>query len=390
MFLRNRLSGKAKGSLIAGAALCATLVGYVGVSTAKVDLLDIPAIPSVHAKRSLLLDVERQGNALFAVGEFGQVLKSEDNGNTWTPGKVPTSISLTSIAFANDALGYAVGHDGVVLKTEDGGVNWTKLIDGNVINQFVVDSLQAKADALQEKLDSLPANASDEQRTALEVAAEEAMFTLDIAQGDVEVGPSKPLMDVVVTPTGTVFVAGAYGQLLKSSDQGATWTYLGDRTGNPNNYHLNALLLSKTGEVWVAGEQGTVVVSSDEGETWTSRKINYDGSIFGLIEAPETRTLVAVGLRGHAFRLPFGSTEWAEVKTNLKETFSSGTVLSNGEMLVVGSRGILAKSADDFQTLQVIRRQDKLPTAAVVQLNDQEILLAGMRGFKTMPLSEFK
>ena len=134
MFLRNRLSGKAKGSLIAGAALCASLVGYVGVSTAKVDLLEIPAIPSVHAKRSLLLDVERQGNSLFAVGEFGQVLKSEDNGNTWTPGKVPTSISLTSIAFANDALGYAVGHDGVVLKTEDGGVNWTKLIDGNVIN----------------------------------------------------------------------------------------------------------------------------------------------------------------------------------------------------------------------------------------------------------------
>ena len=131
MFLRNRFPSRATASLLVGAGLAAGLLAYGSVSTAKIDLLQIPAIPSVNATRSLLLDVERVGKNLFAAGEFGQALKSEDNGQTWTPGKVPTSITLTSVSFANDALGYAVGHDGVVLKTEDGGANWTKLIDGN-------------------------------------------------------------------------------------------------------------------------------------------------------------------------------------------------------------------------------------------------------------------
>jgi len=108
------------------------------------------------------------------------------------------------------------------------------------------------------------------------------------------------------------------------------------------------------------------------------------------MEAPDTRTVVAVGLRGHAFRLPFGGEQWEEVNTNLRETFSGATVLADGSMVVVGSRGILARSTDDFRSIQVTRRADKLPSASVVQLNDQEILLAGLRGFKTLPLSEFK
>lgn len=390
MFLRNRFSNKAVTTLLLGGALYAGLVTYGSVSSAKVDLLQIPAIPSVNATRSLLLDVERVGNNLFATGEFGQILKSEDNGKTWMAGKVPVSITLTSVAFDNEAVGYAVGHDGVVLKTEDAGTNWTKLIDGATINQFVLDNATARADALQEQLDTLPENAAPEERERLEIAAEEAMFTMDLAQGDFEVGPSKPLLDVIVNGNGTVFVAGAYGQLLKSTDQGANWTYLGDRTNNPSNYHFNTMLLSKTGELWVAGEQGTVLVSSDEGESWTAKKIDYDGSIFALLEGPETRTVVAVGLRGNAFRLPFGAEQWQEVNTDLRETFSGATVLSDGSMVVVGSRGIMARSTDDFQTLQVSRRSDKLPSASVVQLNDQEILLAGMRGFKALPLSEFK
>lgn len=390
MFLRNRFSNRAASTLVLGGVLCAGLIGYGGMSAAKVDLLQIPSIPSVNATRSLLLDVERVGQSLYAAGEFGQVLKSEDNGKTWVAGKVPVSITLTSVAFVDEALGYAVGHDGVVLKTEDAGANWTKLMDGATINQFVLDIAQAKADALQEQVDNLPENAAPEERERLEMVAEEAMFTLDLAQGDFDVGPSKPLLDVLVNGNGTVFVAGAYGQLLKSTDQGASWTYLGDRTNNVTNYHFNTMMLSKTGEIWVAGEQGTVLVSADEGETWTARKIDYDGSVFALIEAPDTRTVVAVGLRGHAFRLPFGSSQWESVETDLRETFNGATVLSDGSMVVVGSRGILARSTDDFRTLQVTRRSDKLPSASVVQLNDQEILLAGMRGFKTLSLSEFK
>lgn len=390
MFLRSLFSNKPPLGFLLGVVLLASLATFGSRSIAKIDLLKTPAIPSVNATRSLLLDVERVGKYLFAAGEFGQILKSGDNGKTWVAGQVPVSVTLTALAFANEALGYAVGHDGIVLKTQDGGASWAKLIDGATINQFVLDALQSKADKLQTAINNLPESTSPEDRQTMEIAAEEALFSVDAAQSDLDVGPSKPLLDVIVNGNGTVFVAGAYGQLLKSTDEGASWIYLGDRLNNPNNHHMNTLMLSKTGEVWVAGEQGAVYVSGDEGESWLPRKIDYEGSVFALAENPASRTVLALGLRGHAFRLPFGAMEWDEVKTSLRETFSAATVLADGSMVVVGSRGILVRSSDEFQTFQVTRRTDKLPSASVVQLSDHEILLAGLRGFTTLPLTEFK
>lgn len=382
------------GRLVAAPALaCAlgvALLASNSASLAKVDLLQVPAMPSSKATRSILMDVRRAGDALFAVGEFGQVLKSTDNGASWVAGKVPTSITLTAVAFANEALGYAVGHDGVILKTEDGGANWAKVLDGSALNEFILQAAQKRADALAAQLDELPDSADENVRSELELAVDDAQFLVENAQADIEVGPSKPLMDVLVTPTGTVVVAGSYNQLLRSTDQGATWEYLGDRTNNIDNYHFNSLIQTRTGELWLAGEHGTVLTSSDEGQTWISRNIDYDGSIFTLVEVPTTRTIVAMGLRGNLYRLEFGSTEWQQVETDLSETFRASTVLSDGSAVVVGTRGLMARSNDDFRTLTVTRRADKLPSAAVIQLSESELLLAGMRGFLTVPLSQFQ
>ena len=87
-----------------------------------------------------------------------------------------------------------------------------------------------------------------------------------------------------------------------------------------------------------------------------------------------------------------GPPTWRSPMSSLKETPDSNDMNRDP---ITGAPGaglniVMARSIDDFQTLQVSRRSDKLPTASVVQLNDQEILLAGMRGFKALPLSEFK
>lgn len=358
-------------------------------ATAQVDLLELPAPPSVNATRSLLLDVQRVGTDLFAVGEFGQVLSSKDNAGSWQAAKVPVSITLTAISFADQVNGFAVGHDGVVLRTEDQGQTWSKILDGNRINEFIVQAAKDRVKLLEQRLEDVPDSDPDTQED-VSVRLENAQFSLDIAMGDVDVGPSKPLMDVLALRGGLVFAAGAYGQLIRSQDGGRTWQYLGGRLNNPDGYHLNAILQTRDGSLYVAGEQGRVFLSTDQGDTWRNVSIAYDGSIFSLVQSPKTGSVVALGLRGNVFRLPEGTDDWQTVETNLNETFSGATVLNDGSIVLVGARGIMAKSDDDLKSIQVARRPDKLPTASVIQLNSEVLLVAGLKGLRQIELDIFK
>ena len=92
----------------------------------EISLDDIEfAVHSDFAARQLLLDVAKAGDRLVAVGEFGHIVYSDDAGKTWVQAeRVPTQVTLTSVAFPSDKVGYAAGHDSKILKTEDGGKTW--------------------------------------------------------------------------------------------------------------------------------------------------------------------------------------------------------------------------------------------------------------------------
>lgn len=372
-------------------ALTMAMLGCLISSPAKsaVDFLELPAPPNVHSTRSLLLDVKRVGTDLYAVGEFGQLLNSKDNGGTWEAAKIPVSVMLTALSFGDEVHGFAVGHDGVILRTDDTGKTWNKILDGNTINRFVLQAAKDKVKQLEIRLEEVP-ESDDKTREEVGLRLDDAQFAKETAEGDVDVGPSKPLLDVLALRGGTVFVCGAYGQLLKSVDEGRNWTYLGAEIYNPEGFNFNTLMRSSDGRIWVAGEQGRVFVSEDMGETWKNLSVAYDGSIFDLMELPGTGTIVAMGLRGNLFRLPKGAKGWDSVETNIAETLSSGSVLQDGSVVLVGARGIMVRSTDDFKTLQAVRRPDKLPMSSVVQLSGSELLLAGMRGFQRVDLGQFK
>ncbi|MBI5441414.1 MAG: glycosyl hydrolase, partial [Deltaproteobacteria bacterium] len=91
--------------------------GLAAAARAVNDLLLLPAVRSDRAASSMLLGVARAGARLVAVGEWGHILTSDDNGVTWAQASVPTSVTLTAADFPTPAKGWAVGHDGVVLHT---------------------------------------------------------------------------------------------------------------------------------------------------------------------------------------------------------------------------------------------------------------------------------
>ena len=81
-----------------------------------------------------------QGNALFdiqiidtetvvAVGGSGTVIKTTNNGTTWTQVHHTGEVleDLRALSFINTQIGYCAGSNGRILKTEDGGSTWENL-----------------------------------------------------------------------------------------------------------------------------------------------------------------------------------------------------------------------------------------------------------------------
>ncbi|MCC6377319.1 MAG: hypothetical protein IT519_00760, partial [Burkholderiales bacterium] len=87
----------------------------------------VEAFHAARADKAPLLAITRAGSRLVAVGDWGVVVLSDDQGKTWRQAKsVATRFMLTSVAFVDDRHGFAVGHGGTVLATSDGGENWTR------------------------------------------------------------------------------------------------------------------------------------------------------------------------------------------------------------------------------------------------------------------------
>jgi len=64
----------------------------------------------------------------WAVGRFGEVLRSADGGMTWTRVSVPvgTAVDFTSLSFVDATTGWVVGRDGLILHTRDGAETWVQ------------------------------------------------------------------------------------------------------------------------------------------------------------------------------------------------------------------------------------------------------------------------
>ena len=64
-----------------------------------------------------------RGNSGFVTGD-GYLFKSDDNGATWFRLFLPDEVYVTTSFFLNENTGFAAGIDGELLRTNDGGRNW--------------------------------------------------------------------------------------------------------------------------------------------------------------------------------------------------------------------------------------------------------------------------
>jgi photosystem II stability/assembly factor-like uncharacterized protein len=328
------------------------------------DLLETPAKISPLAVSSHINRVTASGPGRYvAVGPHGHVLISGDAGQTWKQVAVPVSTDLVSVHFVSATKGWVVGHDGVVLHTQDGGSTWQKQLDGRVAAAQMLEYYQRKA-----------AERGEDERLK-HVLEEAAYFVQD--------GPDKPFLDVWFDDENNGFIIGAFNLIFRTRDGGRSWEPWYDRVENETGLHLHAIRRVGS-ELLIVGEQGLMLRLDPALERFVKVDTPYAGSYFGLLGRPGL--LVIYGLRGHAFSSPDMGRSWTRLETGIDTSITGATFTETGELVLVSQGARALVSRDDGKSFSTLDIGQPMPLYDVAAGRKGELVLAGARGLRTVPL----
>jgi photosystem II stability/assembly factor-like uncharacterized protein len=353
-----------------------------------IDLLEMPAIQSGAATRTLLLDITPRGDESFvAVGTYGVVIESSDNGESWVQAEVPASVALTGVHFPSPDSGWAVGHDGLILHSGDGGKTWQKQLDGYQLNEQIMAVAERIVEQFRLALEEIE---SQEEPDEMELedaqfALEEAEFMLEGATDDTSAGPVRPLLDVWFRNDQEGFVTGSYGMLLHTNDGGKNWELVSDRMDNAEAYHLNQITPAPDGTLYIAGEAGFVFRSMDGGLTWDSLEPGYEGSFYGIVVVPngiDDYELLAYGLRGNLFSSTDKGETWNTVDSGTSVTLMGGALLDDGAVFLAGQGGNILIRGPGEQSFRPASNSDRRPISGLAQTDKGNVLLVGLGGIR--------
>lgn len=277
-----------------------------------------------------LLGMDRAGDVLVGVGLHGMIKRSTDGGTTWQQVQSPVSTDLVQVRFRDPMNGWAVGHDSVLLHTTDGGLTWSVQLDGRTVlarlksfyGERAERGVEGAADMLQE--------------------VEFAMNTS--ATPDVL---ASPFLDVMFNEDKIGYVVGAFGMILRSTDDGATWEPWIEQTDNTRRMHLYGLE-AREGVFYIVGEQGLLMRQDPQTQQFTTIETPYNGTYFGVRALPHL--LLAYGLRGNLYASRDDGGQWQQIDTGLNASLISA-VDSGQQLIMVSQSG--AMIALDKESLSV-------------------------------------
>jgi photosystem II stability/assembly factor-like uncharacterized protein len=319
--MRHPGGGPVTGFCRRAAASLAIGILALGLTTVAGRGADSP----VQAARSLLLAGTTVEKTVVAVGAYGHILCSPDNGATWEVAAVPTAVTLTGVCFPDARHGWAVGHDALILHSDDGGRTWAR--------QFQGTDLDA------------------------------------------------PLLSVLFLDARTGFAVGAYSQYLATADGGQTW--IPHRIIDQDR-HFNRITVGPAGALYIAGEQGTLLRSTDRGVTWQRLASPYDGSFYGILPLTP-QALLAYGLRGRIFRSDDNGDHWQLVPVEPRVLLATAVRLRSGTIVLAGQARAFLVSRDGGRSFASWTTTMTTPVAELLETPDGRLLALGETGVTPLP-----
>ncbi len=282
-------------------------------------------------------------NTLWAAGEHGVILKSQDMGKTWEIVDAGVTEDLNDIFSAGGNSSWIAGGNGLLLRTRDGGATWTTLVSGvttglNAVKMFG-DGMQGIA-AGDNGVILITTDGGDSWQQKTGVAPTTANLK------DIHVFESK------------AWIVGSDGHVYFSEDQGATWTvqaYLG--------FPMTRIEMAPGQDQigWLVGENGRIAKTVNGGQSWRANHGDdgYDLYALGLGDAEHVWTggFVMTESKGNwgnpgdkpswfVWSSRDGGVKWKALITGLYPWFYNITAASETDAYATGQDLQIMKSKD--------------------------------------------
>ncbi len=335
------------------------------------NILELPAVQTELAAKSLVYSVRKFGNRYFATGQRGHILFSDDGGDSWQQAEVPVRSSLLDIAFPTHDVGYAVGHEGVILKSTDAGKTWTLVYDGY---RIASEGLKFYTALMEEDPDSdIYAALADE---------------MDFA---VSQGADKPLFSIHCFGPEACNAIGAYGLSIRTRNGGESWEPTMHRNENLSFYHMfDTASLPGKNRFFLVGEAGMFMIARVDEAAGGAQQIDnvpWEGSFFTATDTQDD-TIVVGGLRGRMFKTPDEGLTWNEVSKPATSSIVDTVTLSDGRVVATGVAGEILLSSDNGSSFKRIASDDLGRINTLAEGPDNTLIVGGPKGLGKVKLPQ--
>jgi photosystem II stability/assembly factor-like uncharacterized protein len=263
--------------------------------------------------------IEADARAIYAVGEHGLFLRSEDAGASWRQAATGVNSDyLTRVRPNGRGEVLAVGWDGLVLRSTDWGLNWETGASGI---KSALNGLAYLGDAV--------------------FAVGQYGVILKSEDGGQSFrrleSKTKEYLEEIWGDDRAIFASGANGALLQSDRRGEKW--LERISGTDENLWTG--ITDDAGNVHVFGTHCIYVRSPDLGEHWeVPKKLCDDETLFGAWGVSH-KDLYAAGTGGTLLRSPDGGVTWARLQSGTSQQLYAVWGDGRGTIWAAGRNGTI-------------------------------------------------
>jgi photosystem II stability/assembly factor-like uncharacterized protein len=334
--------------IVSAGALLGSLLIFAPHADAQLNPAVTPATGALSRQtmsRLLLTDGARIGNRVVAVGDRGYIVYSDSNGESWERAQTPANVPmLTGVYFVDAKNGWAVGHDAVILKSVDEGKTWTQAFSAPTEQKPLMDIVFVDANAgyAVGAYGAFFATTDGGKTWAARKASEE----------------DKHLNAIIKLGDGKLLIVGEAGTILRSDDAGKTWTNI----ESPYKGSFFGAVQAADGSVVIHGLRGRIYRSADASlKEWKQVDNKSTASIMGSTKLLDG-TLVLAGLAGTALISRDNGASFSPLTTGSTKAIAqplagpSNAVLLLGE---VGASDVLLSALAPAQTAPAVRAAEK-------------------------------
>ncbi len=360
--------------LVAGAGRI-TAFGHGGLVVSSADA----GSRWTYARNSLafyLREIARApGGALLASSNLGELIRSEDGGQSWKlldvsypNANTPPDLRALLPAPANDVM-IAAGPPGAILRSNADAshwqvVHWSEIEEERAFPWVLADNTRNLLVAVEARGRMQVSRDGGTNWSAVQIEVPKDEFPL--WQG------------VVHARTGTLLVGGKGGVAARSTDGARTWSRVD--TGTPKN--LYGSFATETADVlFLMGQDGTLLRSGDLGITWKNIPSGSSSELRRMVRDPRSGALICFGAHGALLRSGDQGESW-QVLPPLTDGVLREALFEprSGNLLLVGGKGALLRSTDGGQQWQTLpAHSSRHFTGAEADSRSGDLVLVGER-----------